>query len=140
MSQYIPAALRAEVRSLAHGRCAYCRSAEELLGVIFEIDHVIPLSAGGVASADNLCLSCPTCNRYKATRVVGADPESGQTALLFHPHNDVWKEHFAWSIDGSSLIGLTSIGRVTIEALHMNRPILTRLRLYWAALGLHPPD
>lgn len=26
------------------------------------------------------------------------------------------------------------------KVLHMNRPAIVRLRRYWAALDLHPPD
>ncbi len=28
----------------------------------------------------------------------------------------------------------------TIEALHINRPAIIRLRRYWVALNLHPPE
>jgi len=38
------------------------------MGVTFEIDHIIPLADGGKNQDQNLCLSCPTCNRYKAAR------------------------------------------------------------------------
>jgi len=62
----IPKALRQAVIAAAQGRCAYCLSPEQLMGVTFEIDHVIPRSAGGPTQLDNLCLSCPTCNRHKA--------------------------------------------------------------------------
>ncbi len=68
MSQRIPASLREQALAMAGGRCAYCQSAEVLLGVSFEGDHIIPLSAGGETSIDNLCLSSPTCNRHKTTR------------------------------------------------------------------------
>jgi len=139
MSQHIPIALRAQVRAQAAGRCAFCQSAEELLGVTFEIDHVVPLSAGGTTSADNLCLSCPTCNRHKAARMLGPDPLSRQNTPLFRPRSESWNDHFAWSDDGATLIGLTPTGRATVETLRMNRPVLVQMRRYWAALGLHPP-
>lgn len=140
MSQHIPARLRKQVRALAAGRCAFCRSAEELMGVTFEIDHVIPLAAGGSASVHNLCLSCPTCNRHKAARTSGIDPLSGQETPLFRPGSESWTDHFAWSSDGTAIIGLTASGRATIETLRMNRPVLTQMRRYWVALGLHPPE
>jgi hypothetical protein len=57
---------------------------------------------------------------------------------LFHPHREKWKEHFAWSVDGSVLVGLTPAGRATIDALRMNRPQLVRTRGLWIALGDHP--
>lgn len=139
MSQYIPTALAAQVRTLAAGRCAFCQSAEALMGVTFEIDHIIPLAAGGTTSAANLCLSCPTCNRYKAARTSGADPLSRQDVLLFRPGRESWTDHFAWNDDGITIIGLTPSGRATIETLRMNRPVLLQMRRYWIALGLHPP-
>lgn len=139
MSQRIPAALRERVLAEARGRCAYCRSAEALLGVTFEIDHIVPQSAGGETSADNLCLSCPTCNRYKAARQTALDPLSGENTFLYQPLMQRWSDHFAWSDDGAVIIGLTSAGRATIAALRMNRPVLMQMRHYWVTLGLHPP-
>lgn len=54
MTSYISVELRERVRNSAGGRCAYCQSREELMGVTFEIDHIIPQSAGGATSFDNL--------------------------------------------------------------------------------------
>ena len=140
MSSYIPAELREQVLTKADGRCAYCRSLEELMGVTFEIEHIIPKSAGGDTSQENLCLSCPTCNRYKGTRLTAQDPVSGNEVSLFHPLKQIWSEHFVWSDSGAQLIGLTPTGRATIEVLRMNRPVIIQLRRYWLALNLHPPD
>ncbi|HEX9974799.1 MAG TPA: HNH endonuclease, partial [bacterium] len=53
---YIPAVLRAKFRRKFHDAYAYCRSPEHLMGVIFEIDHIIPLVEGGATHEDNLCL------------------------------------------------------------------------------------
>ncbi len=139
-SPRIPDELRRSVLDTAAGRCAYCRSAEALMGVTFEIEHIIPRSAGGETKADNLCLSCPTCNRHKAARLTVRDPESGEEVSLFHPHHQVWSDHFTWSADGARVIGLTTVGRATTAALRMNRPQIVLLRRYWAALGLHPPE
>jgi 5-methylcytosine-specific restriction endonuclease McrA len=69
----IPQALRQAVLAIVQGRCVYCLSPELLMGVTFEIDHIIPSSAGGRTRLDNLCLSCPTCNRHKAQRLVARD-------------------------------------------------------------------
>lgn len=54
-----------------------------MMGVTFEVDHVIPRSAGGRSQFDNLCVSCPTCNRHKASRLSGRDPLSGRMVTLF---------------------------------------------------------
>lgn len=140
MSPYIPARLREQVLADVGGLCAYCRSSEELMGVAFEIDHIIPKSAGGETSPENLCLSCPTCNRHKATRLTAQDPVSGEEVPLYHPVRQTWGEHFVWSDDGARVLGLTPVGRATVEALRMNRLAIVRLRRHWAVLGLHPPE
>lgn len=140
MTPHIPASLRREIRLAAGGRCAYCRSHEDLMGISFEIDHVIPLSEGGATALDNLCLSCPTCNRYKANKLTAIDPVTGQRTALFHPRTQVWNTNFSWDEVGIYIIGITPVGRATVESLRINRPVLIQLRGYWIALGLHPPQ
>ena len=41
-----------------HGRCIYCGATEGPM----HLDHVIPRSHGGWDGADNLVLSCASCN------------------------------------------------------------------------------
>lgn len=132
----IPASLRQAVTEAARGRCAYCHSPQSLMGVPFEIDHIVPRSAGGRTTVDNLCLSCPTCNRHKANRISAPDPITRRSTRLFHPHQDHWPDHFGWSDDGSQIIGLTPTGRATVEALRFNRLAMLTLRLYWIASGV----
>ena len=110
------------------------------MGVPFEIDHIIPLSEQGATSLDNLCLSCPACNRYKTNKQTAIDPVTGQSAALYHPRRQMWSEHFSWNADGLRIIGKTPSGRATIETLHINRPVLVQLRAYWKTLGLHLPE
>ena len=50
----IPQGIRQAVMAAAQGRCAYCLSPELLIGVAFEVDHVIPRSAKGRPQLDNL--------------------------------------------------------------------------------------
>ncbi len=132
----IPASLYRIVIGTAQGRCAYCRNPEKLMGALFEIDHIIPRSGGGKTSADNLCLSCPACNRHKANRSRVLDPVSRRLVPLFHPKRDQWSEHFSWSDDFTQIFGLTPTGRATAEALQFNRPAMTTLRQYWRATGI----
>lgn len=139
VSSHIPAELRRQVLSDSGGECAYCHSTEALMGVTFEVDHIVPRSAGGKMRAENLCLSCPPCNRHKAARLRGQDPKSGEEVSLYHPNSQAWDTHFAWSKDGTRLVGLTAVARATVEALSINRPQIVHLRRYWVALGLHPP-
>lgn len=138
MSVYVPVELKREIRARFANCCAYCRTAEALTVAIFEFEHIIPRSAGGETVFENLCLACPTCNRYKAHRQTALDPTTEEIVPLFHPHLQLWANHFAWSEDATELIGLTNVGRATIAALKMNRPQLTRVRRMWVKLGEHP--
>ena len=106
--------------------------------VIFEIEHIVPLSATGATSIENLCLACPTCNRHKSIRQQAIDPQTGKQFPLFHPQKDQWYDHFRWDNSTTQLVGLTAIGRTTIAALKMNRPQLIRVRTMWVKLGEHP--
>jgi HNH endonuclease len=135
----IPIRLRERVLARAAGRCAFCRCADWLMGVTFEIDHVKPRAAGGETALDNLCLCCPTCNRHKAARTRAVDPVSGKSVRLFHPVRDAWEEHFTWREGGTLVAGRTAVGRATLEALHVNRSVMVELRRYWVGTGVHPP-
>ena len=140
MSAYIPADLRRQIRERFADCCAYCWTNESLTVAIFEIEHIVPRSAGGETVFENLCLACPTCNRYKAHRQTAVVPLTGQIASLFHPQHEQWEDHFTWSEDTTTIIGLTPTGQATTEALRMNRPQLIRLRRMWVKLGEHPPQ
>lgn len=140
MSTYIPVQLRRQIQTLDSRRCAYCQSAESLMGVTFEIEHILPVSLGGETHLHNLCLSCPTCNRHKASRIKAQDPENEIDVPLFHPREQHWNDHFAWNDDATIVNGLTPTGPATIDMLHINRPAIIRLRRYWVALNLHPPE
>ncbi|GAB1543787.1 hypothetical protein NUACC21_64630 [Scytonema sp. NUACC21] len=139
MSVYIPIELQRRIRHHFVNCCAYCLSAESLTVTTFEFEHIIPRSAGGETSFNNLCLACPSCNRYKASRQTATDPITQQEVPLFHPQEQLWRDHFAWNEDGTEIIGLTSVGRATISALKMNRSQLIRVRRMWMKMGEHPP-
>lgn len=136
---HIPPEIRRRVTDNAGQRCEYCQSQEIVLGMPFEIEHIVPLSAGGETQDDNLCLACPRCNRHKGMRVEAMDQETGLIATLFNPRQHSWSEHFAWSADGLFIVGLTAIGRVTVDALQMNNPFILRARQLWSISGWHPP-
>jgi hypothetical protein len=137
MSAYIPVELRRRIRALFANCCAYCRTSETLTVTIFEIEHIIPRSAGGETVHGNLCLACPMCNRFKADRQTVPDPVTQHAVPVFHPQRQKWQEHFAWSEDATEINGLTPIGRATIAALKMNRSQLIRLRRLWVKMGEH---
>ncbi|MBE2199910.1 MAG: HNH endonuclease [Anaerolinea sp.] len=139
MSVYIPASLKRQVREQYANCCAYCHTNEELTVAIFEVEHIVPLTAGGETALDNLCLSCPTCNWYKVSRLTAVDPQTNTTAPLYNPQQEQWPDHFSWNEDKTELIGLTPSGRATILVLRMNRPQLIRVRRMWVKMGEHPP-
>ena len=137
MNAYIPATLRRRVQEMDEGRCAYCHTPEELTVATFEVDHIVPASVGGTTVLENLCLSCPVCNRRKSARQSAPDPETGQIVPLFHPRQQDWAIHFAWSEEATHIIGLTPTGRATVEALQINRPRMVRLRRLWLRMRKH---
>ncbi len=98
------------------------------------------MSAGGKTVFENLCLACPSCNRYKATRQTAIDPNTQNEVKLFNPQQQLWADHFTWSEDATEIVGLTTIGRATIYTLKMNRLQLTRVRKMWVEMGEHPPN
>ncbi|MEH2081569.1 MAG: HNH endonuclease signature motif containing protein [Nostoc sp.] len=140
MSVYIPIELKNKIRSHFANLCAYCRTAEALTVTTFEFEHIIPLSSGGETVFENLCLACPSCNRYKATRQTAIDPNTQNEVKLFNPQQQLWADHFTWSEDTTEIVGLTTIGRATISTLKMNRLQLTRVRKMWVRMGEHPPN
>jgi 5-methylcytosine-specific restriction endonuclease McrA len=54
------------------GGCCYLCS-KPVAFTVFEVDHVIPISAGGSNTRANVATSCRRCNRRKGARVL-ADP------------------------------------------------------------------
>jgi len=139
VSVYIPAQLQRRVRDHFADCCAYCRTAEQLTAAIFEFEHIVPRAADGETVFENLCLACPTCNRFKADHTAATDQATQRSVPLFHPQRERWEDHFAWNEGATALVGLTPTGRATIAALRMNRPQLVRVRRMWVALGEHPP-
>ena len=139
MSAYISVELQRQIRDKFSDCCAYCLTAEFLTATTFEFEHIIPRSNGGETVFENLCLACPSCNRFKAVRKNTIDPVTEVSIPFFNPQLQIWNEHFIWNEDSSEVVGLTDIGRVTIEALKINRIPLIRVRRMWVKLGEHPP-
>lgn len=138
---HIPAAVAARVRQQAHNRCGYCLSPQHLVFARLEIEHIVPLAAGGSDDETNLWLACPLCNRYKAGKTDAVDPVTHEIVPLFNPRAQNWFEHFQWSDDGLYIIGLTPAGRATVEALHLSDdPDALTVRSYWVMAGWHPPS
>lgn len=136
---YIPDSLRRLVTKRAFGLCEYCQTAQ-IIVVSMEIDHIDPESEGGQTRADNLCLTCRGCNGFKQDFQTGIDPETGIETPLFNPRTQQWADHFRWNDDATLIIGVTAIGRATINRLRMNREGVVASRRLWVQAGWHPPQ
>jgi hypothetical protein len=108
-------------------RCEYCRIPHPHYRLPFQIDHIIALQHGGASTLNNLAMACFHCNRFKGPNIAGIDPDSRELVRLFHPRTDLWTEHFQF--DEARLLGLTPIGRATINVLAMNAEDLLLLRV-----------
>ena len=138
--EHIPAEVVRRVWAVAGRRCGYCLAPQHLVFSSLQVEHVIPLATGGTDDEPNLWLACPICNGHKSSKTTGVDPETAEAVLLFHPRQQNWHEHLAWSEDGLRIVGLTPTGRATVAALHLDRdPLALEVRSYWIAAGWHPP-
>jgi HNH endonuclease len=84
-----------------------------------EVDHIISTKHGGGTTSDNLALCCTLRNKYKGSDLASINPERGEMQRLFHPRHDQCREHF--QLRDGTIIPLTSIGRVTLRLLQLNR-------------------
>lgn len=132
-------AKRQRVAAFFKHRCAYCHTAQKVIGPFLEIDHIVPESRGGGSEEANLALACPMCNSYKSDHVDAVDPKTQEHVFLFHPRRDEWHEHFEWQDGGATIRGKTPNGRATVEALRMNHPEIVLVRQMWVRVGWHPP-
>lgn len=130
---------RAQVRFRARGCCEYCRAQERFATQSFSVEHIVPSIRGGEAELDNLAFACQGCNNHKYTKTHGVDPSIRERVPLFHPRRQRWRDHFIWSDDFTRILGLTSTGRATVEALRLNREGLVNLRHVLFEHGEHPP-
>lgn len=109
---------RKAVQERASGACEYCCVPDRFNNFPGQLDHIIAIKHRGEDSLANLAWSCFDCNVFKGPSIAGLDPETGELTRLFHPRRDAWHDHFAWN--GALLVGLTSVGRSTIEVLRIN--------------------
>lgn len=137
--EYVTASQKRKIEQRAHYRCEYCKCHKDFASHTFNVEHIIPVSAGGETTMKNLALACSGCNGCKASRTQAVDPLSKVKANLFHPRQQLWHDHFIWSLDSLKIIGITPSGRATVEALRLNRTGVTNLRSIMLPAGLHPP-
>ena len=141
MSSNRPSAdLKRLVVERARGCCEDCLSLRAFSASPFVIEHVIPEAEGGPTDEGNLCLACSGCNGHKHAATTGWDLVTERDQRLYHPRQDVWSQHFAWSPDGLFIVGLTATGRATVNRLNLNRLEVVNLREVLARDGVHPPE
>ena len=128
-------ALQQLVWTRAGQRCEYCQVPADVALLPFQIDHIIAEKHGGLASAENLALSCERCNSHKGPNIAGY--LEGNHVPLFNPRQDRWVDHFAW--EAAVLVGKTPVGQVTIEVLGINLPYRIALRAALIEEGIFPP-
>lgn len=108
--------------------------------MIFQFDHLLPVTLGGTNDEGNLWLACGNCNNTKSDKIECFDSVSTLTVPIFNPRTQVWSEHFEWSDDKARIIGKTPIGCGTVEALKLNDERVVAVRLEWVWAGWHPPE
>jgi hypothetical protein len=129
--------LRRLVLKRAGERCEYCGLSQVGQEATFHIDHVLPRSAGGRTTEDNLALACVSCSLRKEARRSAHDPSTGRRVQLFNPRRQRWYDHFRWH--RTVVVPLTATGRATVAALQMNRPLIVAIRAEEIHRGRHPP-
>jgi hypothetical protein len=132
--------VRRAVAARAFFRCEYCQCPESFSPGPFCVEHIIPTAEGGSPGIENLAFSCSGCNGHKSDKLAALDSISGEVVALFNPRKSRWQDHFCWSDDGVTVLGITPTGRATIEALRFNRPTVKALRRLLVAAGEHPPS
>jgi hypothetical protein len=129
--------LARRVRRRARYRCEYCRLPQSAGRFRHQVDHIIADQHEGGDEPSNLALACAHCNRHKGPNLSGLEPVTRELTRLYNPRQDRWHEHFAWQ--GAVLIGLTAVGRTTIQVLAMNDREMVEARESLIAEGRFPP-
>lgn len=104
----------------ARGCCEYCRSQARFATQSFVVEHIVPHSQKGSDTLNNLALACQGCNNHKYTKTQAADPVTEKVVPLYHPRQQRWRDHFTWNAEYTRVIGLTPVGRATVQALQLN--------------------
>jgi hypothetical protein len=126
------------VAQRAGHRCEYCLAPEAIFNSLFEVEHIIPAAREGSDAPDNLALACRACNLAKSDHLNATDEETQTVVALFHPRRDQWDDHFRLDAETGVLLGLTPIGRATLNRLQINSSIQVAARQRWIRLQLYP--
>jgi hypothetical protein len=117
-SNSISTELRKLVIKRASERCEYCLIHQKFSIYTHEVDHIIAVKHGGETTAENLALSCLSCNRHKGSDFATIDQVTGEIVPLFNPRRQIWHEHFY--IQNAKIEGKTQIGQGTARLLQFN--------------------
>ncbi|MGE0131043.1 MAG: HNH endonuclease [Blastocatellales bacterium] len=134
---HIPDQLRRLVIERARGCCEYCLLHQDDAPEPHHVDHLIAIKHGGKTVILNLALACARCNRYKGSDLAAIDPAENKPALLFNPRSQIWSEHFA--LGGALIVGLTPVGRATVELLRVNDDSVVAHRRKLMSKKRYPP-
>lgn len=63
--------LRNKVFERDNYTCMYCGASGD--NISLEIDHIIPVSKGGIDNINNLVTACSTCNNKKRAKILSVD-------------------------------------------------------------------
>jgi hypothetical protein len=131
----LDAAIRTLVRRRAKGRCEYCGLPQEGAPFFtFHVEHIRARQHGGGDDPSNLALACPDCNAKKGPNVATISPDTGRLVELFDPRRHDWEDHFIAA--GAEIIGITEIGRATVQLLDMNEKERLLIRAHLQTEGL----
>ena len=135
--QHISPSLRRLVVERAHRCCEYCLLNQDDSPDAHHIDHIVAVKHGGQTVSENLAYACAECNRFKGTDFATIDPMTGAIVSLFNTRTQQWHEHF--TLNGPRITGLTLIGQMTVELLHLNTDASLLERETLIADGRYPP-
>jgi hypothetical protein len=81
---------------------------------------------------------CLTCDRFQGSDIATLDANTRDLLRLFHPRQDVWKEHF--ELEGVKIFGKTQIGEATVRLLRLNLEERLLERELLQSLGRYPAN
>ena len=129
-------ALREQVRNRARLRCEYCHYQTEYAVRPFQVDNIIAEKHDGSSELHNLAWACHRCNLFKGPNIASLDPQAKELVPLFNPRTQDWSEHFRW--ENARLIGMTPIGRATVNVLSINDPLILATRASLIEEAVYP--
>lgn len=82
--------------------CAYCGSTQEQTGCVHQVDHVIPVAAGGTDDPANLVVACQPCNQAKGGRIFSgfAEAQRWLHQAFWSKNRQRWIDHRAYAFGG----------------------------------------